>query len=175
MNKQAEETSIKKEFQIKASGNVDEAAIKAAVMNAENLKNLALPLPVVDPSNLTLNSQIFGLQLLPITPKKGLPEAPDPGQYVTLLPFTVGVIDGVSDEKNVIINSRIAIPKNPGTVVGLKNAFFSNEIDARLVCKEITIDQMGRRVAQIKEFEEQIEVQNYEHEFLEKQYKDDRY
>jgi len=169
------EDAIKKEFQVKPSGHVDEAAIKAAVMNAENLTSLSLPLPVVDPLDLTLNSQVFGLQLTSITPKKGVPEAPDPGKYVSLLPFTVGVIDGVSDEKNVIINSRIAIPKSPGTVVGLKNAFFANEADARIVCRAITLDQMDRRTAQVKEFEDQIVIQNYEQHFLDEQFKADRY
>jgi len=169
MNKQAESAKIN--IQV----TVDEAAIKAAVMNAENLKGLALPLPIVDPEKLTIKSQIYGIKLLPITPKEGKLETPDAGMYVSLYPVTVGVIDGISDKDNYIINGTVKVPLNPGTVVGLKTAFFASETDARLVCKTITIDQMERRNAQIKLFEEQIETEVHEHAFLDKQYKDDRY
>ena len=175
MNKEEKNANIKVEVKVNLSGNLDEAAVQAAVMNAESLKTLALPLPVVDPEKLTLKSQIFGLQLMPITPKEERPNAPDAGKYVSLMPIGVGVIDGVSDEHSVVVNGRIHIPKNPGTVVNLEKAFFANEGDARLVCKTITLNQMKRRVEQVKGFELEIERENHEFKFLEEQDLNNRY
>lgn len=141
-------------------------AIRAAASNAAKVQEIALEVPVVDPKDLSIDDQIFGLELLPVNDKAK--KGPETAMYTAIKPIVVDVLSGRNKPGFITVNGTIDIPKEGGRINTIENCFFTKECDARAVCRIVTEVELDRSL-------ERIENEQKNADFLKKQLEDDRF
>lgn len=145
--------------------NVD--AIRAAAGNAAKVGEIALEVPVVDPKDLSIGDQIFGITLLPV--KDGAKKSdPNTTVYPAVQAILVDILSGRAKPGFITVNGTIDIAKDGGRVNKLEECYFINQMDAKAVCRVITEVELDRSMARIA-----LEEENSK--FLQKQLTDDRF
>jgi len=132
--------------------NINPDVIRAAASNVLRVQDMALEIPVVDPRDLSVDDQIFGVELHPI--KKDAPVGPSSALHVAIKPIVVEVLSGRSKPNYITVNGTIDIPREPGKVVKLTDCYFVSQMDARAVCRVITEVELERSLERSKLEEE---------------------
>lgn len=143
--------------------NID--AIRAAASNAAKVQDVAFEVPGVNPRDLSIEDKIYGIVLQPIENKK---TSPDTTMYVAIEPILVDTLSNKAKEGYITVNGTIDIPKESGRLTKLENSFFTNEADARAICRGITEIELERAIDR-----EAAEKKN--RDFLQKQLNEDRF
>lgn len=157
----------KSETTIEIGVTISRDAVKNAANNAKRIMDIALEIPVVDPRDLSVDEQIFGIELKP-TDDKVTKVTPDTSVHVAVLPIIVDTLSGRAKPGYITVNGTIDIPRESGKVIKLEDCYFANQADAREVCRAITEVELDRS----------IDRETREHkngEFLKKQLADDRF
>lgn len=145
---------------------IDPERIRAAAVNASRVSDVALEISTGDPRDLSIDEQIFGLELLPVNDKAKA--GPNTAMYVAVKPIIVETLSGRAKPGFITVNGTIDIPKEPGRLQKIEDCFFSNQIDARAVCRVITEVELERSLdRQLTEKENS--------DFLTEQLKNDRF
>jgi len=144
--------------------NVD--AIRAAASNAQNVQDMALEIPVVDPKDLTIDDQIFGITLLPVNDSDK--KKPSSTMYTAVKPIIVDTLSGRAKPGHITVNGTIDIPKESGKIVKLEDCYFANQANAKAVCRVVTEVELDRAL-------ERVETEQRNADFLKKQLDDDRF
>lgn len=158
---------MKKEriLDVNVSVNID--AIRAAASNAAKVREVALEVPVVDPKDLSIEDQIFGITLLPI--KDDAKKAdPNTSVYPAVQAILVDTLSGRAKPGFITVNGTIDIAKDAGRVNKLEECYFVNQLDAKAVCRVITEVELDRSM-------ERIAIEEANAKFLQKQLTDDRF
>jgi hypothetical protein len=140
-------------------------AVKAAATNAAKIQDIALEVPTVDARDLSIDEQIFGIELLPIKKEKN---GPDNAKYVAVKPVVIEVLSGRNKPGFITVNGTIDMPKEAGRVVKLEDSFFADLDTAKAVCRVITEVELERALEREKEEHANVD-------FYLKQQTDDRY
>jgi hypothetical protein len=156
----------KKVFNVDITINPD--AIRAAAVNAAKVQDVALEVPIVDARDLSIDDQIFGIELLPIAKEVGQAITPDSTKYVAIKPVIVDVLSGRAKPGFITVNGTIDLPKEQTKVVKLEDAYFANEVDARAVCRIMTEVELDRSL-------KKQETERLNSDFLQKQLDKDRF
>jgi hypothetical protein len=158
---------MKKERLVDINVTVNVDAIRAAASNAAKVQEIALEVPVVDPKDLSIDDQIFGLELLPVN-DKAKKNNPDTAMYTAIKPIVVDTLSGRAKPGFITVNGTIDIPKEGGRVNKVEDCFFTKQEDARAVCRIITEVELDRSL-------ERLENEQKNADFLKKQLEDDRF
>lgn len=158
---------MKKERIIDVDVKINLDAVHAAASNAARVRDVALEVPVVDPKDLSIEDQIFGLTLLPVN-DNAKKSNPDTAVYPAVQAILVDTLSGRAKPGFITVNGTIDIAKEAGRVNKLEECFFVNQADAKAVCRIITEVELDRLLERIK-----IEQDNAD--FLQKQLTDDRF
>jgi len=155
---------------IKVTLKVDIKAVEAALNNSESFQNAQIPMDVVDPMDLRLKQDIYGIHLLPITYKPGtkVPKEPNTVKSPSLSVIRVSNLSDTVREGYVTVNGNIDLPLATGKVVKLEEVYVTDEEVARAICRSIAKIQLNRG-AELKERLDQ------EEEFINKQIDNDRW
>jgi hypothetical protein len=158
---------MKKETVIDVNVSINVDAVRAAASNSKRVIDVALEIPAVDPRDLCIDDQIFGLTLLPVndTAKKS---DPDTSCYPAVQPILVETLSGKAKPGYITINGTIDISKEAGRVNKIEDCFFVNQSDARAVCRVITEVEHERSL-------DRIETEQKNATFLQKLLTDDRF
>ena len=158
----------KEDVKILTELNID--AIRAALNNADNLFEAQVAVPAVNPRDLRLDDQIFGVHLNPITYKPGtkIPKEPNTVKYPSINAININSLQKGVKEDCITVNGSIDIPIATGRTVTLDQVYVSSEAHART----LAIAVMEVQLEKINELEIRIAD---EKEFLLKQVKDNRY
>lgn len=157
----------KEEKTINIDITISKEAIKNAANNAKRIMDIALEIPVVDPRDLSIDEQIFGIELKP-TDDKVTKVTPDTSVHVAVLPIIVDTLSGRAKPGYITVNGTIDIPKESGKVIKLEDCYFANQADAKEVCRAITEVELDRALDREK-------TEHLNAEFLRKQLTDDRF
>jgi len=160
----------KENIDVKVDVNINIDAIRAALSNAENVFEAKVKVPAVNPKDLRLDDQVFGVQLNPITYKPGtdIPKEPHTVKYPSINAITVNSLQkGIKDDC-ITVNGNIDMPIATGTTTTLDQVFVANEGQAR----QLAIAVMGVQLDKITKLEDRIAQ---EKEFLLKQVENNRF
>jgi hypothetical protein len=144
--------------------NID--AIRAAAKNAAKVQDVALEVPVVNPRDLSVDDEVFGIILQPIlaTEKKN----PDTTLYTAVRPIIVDTLSGRVKPGFIVVNGTIDIPRETGKITTIENCYFSDKNYAKAVCRAITEVQLERSL-------EKQAIEKRNSEFLQEQLNADRF
>lgn len=149
-----------------AASKIDLKTIRAAASNASKVQEIALEIPVVDPKDLSIDDQIFGVVLNTVDDKEK--RTPDSAMYPAILPILVDTLSGRAKPGFITVNGTIDIPKEQGRVSKLEECYFTEQEEARAVCRIVTEVELERS---IKKEQEQAKIT----EFLQNQINKDRF
>lgn len=140
-------------------------AIRSAAKNASDIQEVVLDVPCVNPRELHIDSQIFGLKVVPVVDT----EKAKPSTLCTVgvIKTNVDTLSGTVKEGYVTINSNIDIPKEIGRTNQLKDIYFENEEDARQVALVFIEDQYQRA-------EDAVVAAKKTRDFLKEQFEQER-
>ena len=158
---------MKKESFLNVDITINVDAVRAAANNSKRVRDVALEIPGVNPRDLSIEDQIFGLTLLPVndTAKKSDPET---ACYVAIQPIVVDTLSNKAKPGFITVNGTVDIAKEAGRVMKIEDCFFVNQSDARAVCRVITEVELERSL-------DRIETEKKNADFLQKQLTDDRF
>jgi hypothetical protein len=158
---------MKKERVIDVNVTVNVDAIRAAASNAAKVKDVALEVPVIDPRDLSCDDQIFGIVLKPVN-DNAKKSNPDTAVYCAVVPTIVETLSTRAKQGFITVNGTIDIAREGGKVNRLEECFFSNQADAKAVCRVITEVELERALEAIQEKQKDAD-------FLQQQLNDDRF
>lgn len=149
---------------------LNEDVLRSALTNAAKIFDAALEIPVVDPKDLSIDDNIYGIVVGPVNDvlKDGKKLPPSAGVYAAMQPIIVESLTKKAKPGFITVNNTVDIPLESGRLVKPQEAFFANEEDARMVCRVITDIELERSLER-EAIEKEIQ------KFLNKQRTDDRY
>jgi len=133
---------------------IDLKTIRAAASNASKVQEIALEIPVVNPKDLSIEDQIFGIVLNSVNDKESKTN-PDSSLYPAILPILVDTLSGRAKPGFITVNGTIDIPKEQGRVSKLEECYFTRQEEARAVCRVIVEVELERSM---KKEEEQAKI-----------------
>jgi hypothetical protein len=133
----------KGEFEITATINIE--AVRSAAMNAANLSDVAFQIPVVNPKELTMDSNIFGFEVVPVDDQiKELKN--DDVKCVAIKEITVDNLSKTVRPGSITVNGTYDLPLESGDVVQLQNAYVAKKEDAIEIARVVTEIELDRAV-----------------------------
>lgn len=155
----------KKEFELTATINIE--AVRAGMSNANRLEDVALSIPVVDPKNLTIDSKIYGFEIVPINDQiKELKN--DDAKCVARKEILVENLSKTLKPGFITVNGNYDLPMEGGTVVKLSQCYVANKEDAIEIARIATEVELDRA-------EEVLASKQKEVDFLREQLENDRF
>lgn len=158
---------MKKEKILDVNVTINIDAIRAAASNAAKVRDIALEVPVVDPKDLSIEDQIFGITLLPVSDNAKKSD-PNTAVYPAVQAILVDTLSGRAKPGFITVNGTIDIAKDSGRVNKLEECYFVNQLDAKAVCRVITEVELDRSM-------ERINLEQKNAEFLQNQLTNDRF
>lgn len=158
---------MKKERILDVNVTINIDAIRAAASNAAKVRDVALEVPVIDPRDLSIEDQIFGITLLPVKDDAKKSD-PNTAVYPAVQAILVDTLSGRAKPGFITVNGTIDIAKENGRVNKLEECYFVNQSDAKAVCRVITEVELERSM-------ERIAIEEENAKFLQKQLTDDRF
>ena len=140
----------KDELKINIGLNID--AVKQAMRNAEKPQDAHIAIPIINPKDLRIDDEIFGVTLKPITVKPGTkaPKEPSTAVYPSVNAIVVNSLNkGVVDDV-ITVNGSIDMPMASGRTATLEDIYLPNEEDARAIA-DVLLDVQLENIEIIEE------------------------
>ena len=123
-------------------------AIRSAAKNASDIQEVVLDVPCINPLELNIDSEIYGLKVVPVI--DGEKSKPSTLCTIGVIKTNVDTLSGTVKPGYVTINSSLDIPKEMGRTNHLKDIYFANKEDARQVALVFVEDQYNRSQDAVK-------------------------
>lgn len=143
-------------------------AIKNAAKNAETLDKVSLmEIDVVNPCDLKMKDEIFGLVSNPLNDKIKVTR-PSTLRYVAIRRINVHNLSDTITPDHITVNGDIEIPIKSGEVLKLDQILLENEDDARQIARILTENELIK-------VEDSLNERNKAKKFYTEQLTEDRF
>lgn len=121
---------------------VSAETVRAAAMNASGLKDVRIEITPVSSKDLSIDDKIFGIILNPVHDDES--KSKDPILYAAVNAIEVEVLNGKVKPGFIVVNGTIELPKEPGRMLSLEQAFFATREEAAMVCQASNEVELSR-------------------------------
>lgn len=152
----------KDKFNVEVNLGFSVESIRAAARNATKLQEVTLDVPCVNPKQLTIDSKIFGLRIVPVSDDI---KSATPSTICTIgiVETNIDTISGVVKPGMVTINGSIDIPKEVGRNSSVSDIYFEDKDAAKQVAL-VFLEEENRKAEKAVEAAQEIA------EFLKEQF-----
>jgi hypothetical protein len=144
------------ETDLKVTVKLNIEAVRAAVMNASKLQDVAFEIPVVDPTKLTMDSKIYGFELVPVDDQvKTLKN--DDARCIAIKEISVDNLSKTMKAGFITVNSNYELPLNMGSMVKIGEAYVANKADAIEIARISTEVELERAMKVLSTHQEIVD------------------